>query len=81
MGKFALRGLAQSMARELMPQGIHIGHIVVDGSIRPVGEATDNGKDDRLDPDAIASTYLHLLTQPRNAWSWEIEVRPWVERF
>ena len=81
MGKFALRGLAQSMARELMPQGIHIGHIVVDGSIRPAGEATDNDKDDRLDPDAIASTYLHLLSQPRNSWSWEIEVRPWVERF
>jgi len=50
-------------------------------AIRPAGEATDNGKDDRLDPDAIASTYLHLLTQPRNSWSWEIEVRPWVERF
>jgi len=81
MGKFALRGLAQSMARELMPQGIHIGHIVVDGGIRPPGDATDDGKDDRLDPDAIASTYLHLLAQPRNAWSWEIEVRPWVERF
>ncbi len=81
MGKFALRGLAQSMARELMPQGIHIGHIVVDGAIRPRGDAADNSKDDRLDPDAIASTYLHLLAQPRNAWSWEIEVRPWVERF
>jgi NAD(P)-dependent dehydrogenase (short-subunit alcohol dehydrogenase family) len=81
MGKFALRGLAQSMARELMPQGIHVGHIVVDGGIRPAGDAAMDGKDDRLDPDAIASTYLHLLTQPRNAWSWEIEVRPWVERF
>ena len=81
MGKFALRGLAQSMARELMPQGIHIGHIIVDGAIRPAGDAADDGKDDRLDPDAIASTYLHLLAQPRNAWSWEIEVRPWVERF
>ena len=80
MGKFALRGLAQSTARELMPQGIHVGHIIVDGSIGPSG-AADEGKDDRLDPDAIASTYLHLLTQPRNAWSWEIEVRPWVKRF
>jgi NAD(P)-dependent dehydrogenase (short-subunit alcohol dehydrogenase family) len=81
MGKFALRGLAQSMARELMPQGIHVGHIVVDGGIRPSEDAADNDKDDRLEPDAIASTYLHLLAQPRNAWSWEIEVRPWVERF
>ena len=81
MGKFALRGLAQSMARELAPLGIHVGHIVVDGGIRPSGEAADDGKDDRLDPDAIAATYLHLLSQPRNAWTWEIEVRPWVERF
>jgi NAD(P)-dependent dehydrogenase (short-subunit alcohol dehydrogenase family) len=81
MGKFALRGLAQSMARELAPQGIHVGHIVVDGGIRPPGDAGDDGKDDRLDPDAIASTYLHLLAQPRNAWAWEIELRPWVERF
>jgi NAD(P)-dependent dehydrogenase (short-subunit alcohol dehydrogenase family) len=81
MGKFALRGLAQSMARELAPQGIHVGHVVIDGAIRPYGEAADVGKDDRLDPDAIASTYLHLLAQPRNAWTWEIEVRPWVEKF
>ncbi|MDQ6679369.1 MAG: SDR family NAD(P)-dependent oxidoreductase [Pseudomonadota bacterium] len=81
MGKFALRGLAQSMARELAPQGIHVGHVVIDGAIRPAGEAGDGGKDDRLDPDAIASTYLQLLAQPRNAWTWEIEVRPWVEKF
>jgi len=81
MGKFALRGLAQSMARELAPQGIHVGHVVIDGAIRPRADAADVGKDDRLDPDAIASTYLHLLAQPRNAWTWEIEVRPWVEKF
>jgi NAD(P)-dependent dehydrogenase (short-subunit alcohol dehydrogenase family) len=81
MGKFALRGLAQSMARELAPLGIHVGHVVIDGGIRPSGDAGDDGRDDRLDPDAIASTYLHLLSQPRNAWTWEIEVRPWVERF
>ena len=80
MGKFALRGLAQSMARELAPQGIHIAHVVVDGAIRPVG-APDNGQDVHLDPDAIAATYVHLLAQPRSVWSWEIEVRPWVERF
>ena len=80
MGKFALRGLAQSMARELAPQGIHVAHVVVDGAIRPVG-APDDGQDTHLDPDAIAATYVHLLTQPRSVWSWEIEVRPWVERF
>lgn len=80
MGKFALRGLAQSMARELAPQGIHVAHVVVDGSIRPAGTA-DDGHDTQLDPDAIASTYVHLLAQPRSVWSWEIEVRPWVERF
>ena len=81
MGKFALRGLAQSLARELAPQGIHVGHIVVDGSIRPSDGAADDINDDRLDPDAIAATYVHLLSQPRSAWTWEIEVRPWVEHF
>ena len=80
MGKFALRGLAQSMARELSPQGIHVAHIVVDGSVRPAGTPND-GLDTQLDPDAVAASYVHLLAQPRNAWSWEIEVRPWVERF
>jgi NAD(P)-dependent dehydrogenase (short-subunit alcohol dehydrogenase family) len=80
MGKFALRGLAQSMARELSPQGIHVAHVVVDGSIRADG-ASNDGNDAQLDADAIAATYVHLLSQPRNAWSWEIEVRPWVERF
>ena len=80
MGKFALRGLAQSMARELSPQGIHVAHIVVDGSVRPAGAPID-GLDTQLDADAIAASYVHLLAQPRNAWSWEIEVRPWVERF
>ena len=80
MGKFALRGLAQSMARELAPQGIHVAHVVVDGAIRPVG-APDDGQDALLDPDAIAATYVHLLAQPRSVWSWEIEVRPWVECF
>lgn len=80
MGKFALRGLAQSMARELSPQGIHVAHVVIDGQIRPAG-APNDGQDTQLDPDAIASSYVHLLLQPRNAWSWEIEVRPWVEHF
>jgi NAD(P)-dependent dehydrogenase (short-subunit alcohol dehydrogenase family) len=82
MGKFALRGLAQSMARELGPQGIHIAHIVVDGGIRSARRIeTADKPDSMLDPDAIAQSYLHLLQQPRNAWAWEIELRPWVERF
>ena len=82
MGKFALRGLAQSMARELAPQGIHVAHVVIDGGIassaRPV--PTQN-PDSLLTPEAIAETYMHLIRQPRDAWTWEIEVRPWVERF
>jgi NAD(P)-dependent dehydrogenase (short-subunit alcohol dehydrogenase family) len=82
MGKFALRGLAQSMARELAPQGIHVAHFVIDGGIRNPGrtEAPDK-PDSMLNPDAIAETYLHVLRQPRSAWTWEIELRPWVERF
>ena len=82
MGKFALRGLAQSMARELSPQGIHIAHIVIDGGIRSASRADPPDKpDSMLDPDAIAQTYLDLLQQERSAWAWEIELRPWVERF
>lgn len=82
MGKFALRGLAQSLARELGPQGIHIAHVVIDGGIRSPGRTEPADRpDSMLDPDAIAATYLQLLRQPRSAWSWEIEVRPWVERF
>ena len=79
MGKFALRGLAQSMARELAPKGVHVAHFVIDGAIRP-REQADAG-DAMLDPDAIASTYLHVLQQPRSAWTWEVELRPWLERF
>ncbi len=82
MGKFALRGLAQSMARELSPQGIHVVHMVIDGGVRSAARAADpQHPDAMLDPDAIAASYLHLLHQPRNAWSWELEVRPWVETF
>ena len=82
MGKFALRGLAQSMARELQPQGIHVAHVVVDGGIRSERRADPPDKPDSfLDPDAIAQSYLHLLQQPRSAWAWEIELRPWLERF
>ncbi len=82
MGKFALRGLAQSMARELSPQGIHIGHFVIDGAIRNPGRVEPADKpDSMLDPDAIAAAYLAVLNQPRSAWTWEVELRPWVERF
>jgi NAD(P)-dependent dehydrogenase (short-subunit alcohol dehydrogenase family) len=82
MGKFALRGLAQSLARELSPQGIHVAHVVVDGGIRSASRAEPPDKpDSMLDPDAIAQTYLDLLQQQRSAWAWEIELRPWVERF
>jgi NAD(P)-dependent dehydrogenase (short-subunit alcohol dehydrogenase family) len=82
MGKFALRGLAQSMARELSPQGIHVAHVVVDGGIRSERRVEPADKpDSMLDPAAIADSYVHLLRQPRSAWSWEIEVRPWVEKF
>jgi len=82
MGKFALRGLAQSMARELAPQGIHVGHVVVDGGIKSARRAEPPGAPaSMLDPDAIAATYLHMIHQPHSAWTWEIEVRPWVEKF
>jgi NAD(P)-dependent dehydrogenase (short-subunit alcohol dehydrogenase family) len=82
MGKFALRGMAQSMARELSPQGIHVAHVVIDGGIRSDRRAEHADKPDSLlDPDAIAESYMHLLHQPRSAWAWEIELRPWVEKF
>jgi NAD(P)-dependent dehydrogenase (short-subunit alcohol dehydrogenase family) len=82
MGKFALRGLAQSMARELSPQGIHVGHVVIDGGIRSDRRPNPPDKpDSMLDPDAIAQSYLDLLRQPRSAWAWEIELRPWLEKF
>src|SRR5712675_2247885 len=82
MGKFALRGLAQSMARELSPQGIHVAHVVVDGGIRSARRPDAADKpDSMLDPEAIAATYMHLIHQPRSAWAWEIELRPWVEKF
>lgn len=84
MGKFALRGLANALARELHPQGVHIGHFVIDGGILKVGgdpRAAERGDNGMLDPDAIAETYLQFHRQPRNAWAWEIELRPWVEKF
>src|SRR3954469_3396066 len=82
MGKFALRGLAQSIARELAPKGLHVAHFVIDGAIRNPGRTEPaDAPDSMLDPDAIARTYLHALQQDRSAWTWEVELRPWVERF
>lgn len=82
MGKFALRGLAQSMARELQPKGIHVAHVVIDGGIKSARRPEPaDAPDSLLDPDAIAASYLHLLQQPRSAWSAELEMRPWVEKF
>lgn len=82
MAKFALRGLSQSLARELQPQGIHVAHFVIDGGIRSERRLEPADKaDSLLDPDAIAQTYLDVLRQPRNAWTSEVELRPWVETF
>jgi NAD(P)-dependent dehydrogenase (short-subunit alcohol dehydrogenase family) len=82
MGKFALRGLAQSAARELAPKGIHVAHVVIDGGVRAEHRADPPDRpDSTLDPDAIAQSYIDLLRQHRSAWSWELEVRPWVENF
>ena len=82
MGKFALRGLAQSLAREFSPQGVHIAHFVIDGGIRSATRPVPADKPDSLlDPDDIAATYWHVINQPRSAWTWEVELRPWVERF
>jgi len=82
MGKFALRGLAQSAARELGPKGIHVAHFVIDGGVRSARHPDSADKpDSTLDPDGIAQTYIDVLRQPRSAWSLEVELRPWVERF
>lgn len=84
MGKFALRGLAQSMARELHPKNVHIAHFIIDGGVKNVdrGRVDEADNPDKwLDPDAIAETYLHVLKQHRSVWSWEVELRPWVEKF
>jgi NAD(P)-dependent dehydrogenase (short-subunit alcohol dehydrogenase family) len=82
MGKFALRGLAQSMARELGPRGIHVAHFVIDGGIAGTRTGRDHGDDDKwLSPQAIAETYLATHRQPRSAWSHEVDLRPWVETF
>jgi NAD(P)-dependent dehydrogenase (short-subunit alcohol dehydrogenase family) len=82
MGKFALRGLAQSAARELGPRGIHVAHFIIDGGVRAAHRADPADRpDSTLDPDAIAQAYIDVLRQPRSAWSQEVDLRPWVERF
>ena len=82
MGKFALRGLVQSMARELAPKNIHVAHFIIDGAILPPGQQQPVDSPDRfLEPDAIATSYWHVLQQHRSAWTWEVELRPWVEKF
>ncbi len=83
MGKFGLRGLAQSMARELAPQNIHVAHFVIDGGIGDENDdrAAGRGPDALLHPDAIARNYLNIHRQHRSAWTWEVELRPWVENF
>ena len=84
MGKFALRGLSQSLARELQPRGIHVAHFVIDGAIGPARGGGNGGGEDpdsTLDPDAIARTYLDVARQHRSAWTSEVELRPWVEGF
>ncbi len=83
MGKFALRGMAQCMARELAPKNIHVAHFVIDGGIASSrAQPAEGGTDDKwLDPDAIAQEYLHIHRQHRSAWTWEVELRPWLEKF
>lgn len=83
MQKFALRGLAQSLARELGPRNIHVAHFIIDGGISSSwATANDPGPADKwLDPDAIAETYLAIHHQHRSAWSFEVDLRPWVEKF
>jgi NAD(P)-dependent dehydrogenase (short-subunit alcohol dehydrogenase family) len=82
MGKFALHGLAQSLARELGPQGIHVAHFIIDGPISPPGAPEiAHHSETMLDPDAIAETYFDILSQQKSAWSFSVELRPWGEKF
>jgi NAD(P)-dependent dehydrogenase (short-subunit alcohol dehydrogenase family) len=82
--KFALRAIAQSLARELGPKNIHVAHVIIDGQILSERNAhlqDERGPHSLLDPAAIAETYWHLHTQQRSAWTQELDLRPWVEKF
>lgn len=83
MQKFALRGLAQSLARELGPRNIHVAHFIIDGGIASSWATPgEPGPADKwLAPEAIAETYLAIHRQHRSAWSFEVDLRPWVEKF
>jgi NAD(P)-dependent dehydrogenase (short-subunit alcohol dehydrogenase family) len=82
MGKFALRGLAQSTARELQPKGIHVAHFIIDGGVRSAARPVPADQPDSLlNPNAIAQTYVDVMRQDRSAWSLEVELRPWTEKF
>jgi len=84
MGKFGMRGLAQSLARELSPQNVHVAHFIIDGGIlKGVDDprAANRGPDGMLHPDDIAESYFNIWRQNRSAWTWEVELRPWVEKF
>jgi NAD(P)-dependent dehydrogenase (short-subunit alcohol dehydrogenase family) len=84
VGKFGLRALAQSMARELGPRGVHVAHVIVDGQMDDARRASlkaERGPDSLLDPDAIAETYWQLHLQQRSAWTLELDLRPWTEKF
>ncbi|MUV90114.1 SDR family NAD(P)-dependent oxidoreductase [Halapricum sp. CBA1109] len=79
--KFATRGMAESMARELGPEGVHVAHVVIDGQILPPDGPGDRDESEFLDPDTIAESYWHLVEQDRSAWTLELDVRPHVEEF
>ena len=82
--KFATRGMAESMAREFGPEGIHVAHVIVDGQIRTPDAPErypDRDADSFLDPDEIAESYWHLIEQDRTAWTLELDLRPYVEEF
>lgn len=77
--KFAVRGMAESMARELGPEGIHVAHVIIDGQIR--SPSTEEDARNYLDPDAVADSYWHLVTQGESSWTLELDLRPHVEEF
>lgn len=79
--KFAVRGLAWSLAREVGPKGIHVAHVIIDGVIDTPGLQSDLSDEPLLDPDAIAQTYWSLVVQDKSAWSFEVDLRPHNEEF